>query len=328
LKKFLFTCGDVNGIGPEICIKALNNLSGKKNEKFILAIPSNVFRKIIKKVNADFEYKFVDQNLVGDNSNFVSVIDIGKTKQRYGAPTKESGIAAYKAIKIGVELAKQKAIDAIITAPLSKHSFELAGINFPGHTEFLADATNVKNYSMMFLSNKMKVALATIHIPIANIPKSISKSKLKKLFALMNKTLQSDFKIANPKIAVLGLNPHAGEEGRIGKEEKKVIIPSIEETENINVSGPFVPDAFYANKMFTDFDLTISMYHDQALIPFKMLNFSTGVNYTAGLPIVRTSPDHGTAFDIAGKCIADSSSIISAYKWAALIVRNRRKNEK
>ena len=328
MKKFLFTCGDVNGIGPEICIKALNNLSGKKNEKFILAIPKNVFQKVVKKVYAGFEYRFVDESSIGEDKNFVSIIDVGKTKQKYGAPTKESGEAAYKAIKIGVELAKLKLVDAIITAPLSKHSFELAGIKFPGHTEFLADAVNVKDYSMMFLSNKMKIALATIHIPITEISKNISKVKLKKLFSLMNRTLRKDFRIAKPKIAVLGLNPHAGEKGRIGGEEKKKIIPAIRETKGMNISGPFVPDAFFANKLFENFDLTISMYHDQALIPFKMLNFSTGVNYTAGLPIVRTSPDHGTAFDIAGKCEADCSSILSAYKWAALIVRNREKNEK
>ncbi|NOX17763.1 MAG: 4-hydroxythreonine-4-phosphate dehydrogenase PdxA [Chlorobi bacterium] len=328
MKKFLFTCGDVNGIGPEICIKALNTLSGKRNEKFVLAIPANVFRQIIKKVNADFPFKFVNKNSIENDDSFVSIIDIGKTKQKYGMPTKESGEAAFKAITIGVELAKQKNIDAIITAPLSKHSFELAGINFPGHTEFLADATGVKNYSMMFLSNKMKVALATIHIPIADVSKNISKEKLKKLFYLMNQTLIADFRIVKPKIAALGLNPHAGEEGRIGKEEKKKIIPAIKETIGINISGPFVPDAFFANKLFKNFDLTISMYHDQALIPFKMLSFSSGVNYTAGLPVVRTSPDHGTAFDIAGKCIADSSSIVSAYKWAALIIRNRMKNEK
>ncbi len=323
LKKFLFTCGDVNGIGPEICIKALNSLFGKRNEKYVLVIPKNVFRKITSKINADFPFKFVDQNSIGNDKKFISVIDIGNVKQKYGKPTKESGEAAFKALEIGTDLALKNSVDAIITAPLSKHSFQLAGINFAGHTEYLADATKAKNYSMMFLSNKMKVALVTIHIPIAAVPKAVKKGKLKKQFVLMNKTLKTDFKIDKPKIAVIGLNPHAGEEGRIGKEEIKEIIPAINETKGIDISGPFVPDAFFANKLFGQFDLTISMYHDQALIPFKMLNFSSGVNYTAGLPIVRTSPDHGTAFDIAGKCIADERSIISAYKWAAMIVRNR-----
>lgn len=176
---------------------------------------------------------------------------------------------------------------------------------------------------MMFLSDEIKTALNSIHIPIRQVNSSVnSKSLISKLDTVIN-AMRTDFRISEPRIAVLGLNPHAGENGVIGKEEIKVIKPVIDKIPE--AVGPFPPDAFFAKKMYRNYDVVFGMYHDQVLIPFKLLNFNSGVNYTAGLPIIRTSPDHGTAFDIAGQGIADESSMFEAYRYAELIVKNRNK---
>ncbi|HED08404.1 MAG TPA: 4-hydroxythreonine-4-phosphate dehydrogenase PdxA, partial [Ignavibacteria bacterium] len=203
----------------------------------------------------------------------------------------------------------------------------IAGINYPGHTEMLADWCNTDNFLMVFLSEKMKSALVTIHLPVKNIAKEITLLKLTSSFEIIINTLQNDFLIPNPKVAILGLNPHAGEDGVIGKEEGEIIIPAINSSKFKNhLFGPFSPDAFFGRHRYKDFDLVLGMYHDQVLIPFKMLNSGKGVNYTAGLPIVRTSPDHGVAFDIAGKFTADESSILEAFYSAERIVNNRKLN--
>lgn len=206
----------------------------------------------------------------------------------------------------------------MVTAPISKTAIKMAGINFPGHTEMLAEWCGSKDFVMTFLSKKMNGALVTIHEPLKNVTKLITSENLKSKINIIIKMLINDFKISLPKIAVLGLNPHAGESGIIGNEEEKIIIPLIKKYSN-NLFGPFSSDAFFANRLYKKYDLVIGMYHDQLLIPFKMLNFSSGVNYTAGLPIIRTSPDHGTAFDIAYKGIADSSSFIEAFFYAEKI---------
>ena len=190
-----------------------------------------------------------------------------------------------------------------------------------------AEWSNVSNFVMMFLSKKMNAALATIHEPIINVPKLINLKNLKNKLNVIINSLVTDLGIKNPKIAVLGLNPHAGEEGLIGKEEQSILRPLLNLNEFSNyLSGPFSPDAFFANRLYKNYDLVLGMYHDQVLIPFKLINFGSGVNYTAGLPIVRTSPDHGTAFDIAGKSLANESSFLEAYKYAKKIVNNREKN--
>jgi 4-hydroxythreonine-4-phosphate dehydrogenase len=188
----------------------------------------------------------------------------------------------------------------------------------------LADWYGVKDIAMLFLSKTIKAALLTIHQPIKKVPGLINKKLLENKFSLILDSLRKDFRIKSPKIAVLGLNPHAGENGLIGEEEKKIIIPFIKKfSDRKYFRGPYPPDAFFGMKMYSVYDLVIGMYHDQILNPFKLLNFNKGVNYTAGLPIVRTSPDHGTAFDIAGKGIADESSTVEAFKYAEMILANR-----
>jgi len=326
MNKFAFTCGDINGIGPEIAVKALNKLYKRKSTGLIFICPENVFRQTIKKTRIDFKYDIIDKKELTGLQN-VSVLNIDVADQTIGAPTKESGEASFRSIKTSFELANEKIVDGIITAPISKTALKLAGINFPGHTEMYAGWCRKNNFAMTFLSAKMNAALLTIHEPIKKVSRLITEDLIRSKFDLLLEMLRNDLKINSPRIAVLGLNPHAGENGYIGREEEEIIKPVIKLAKySKNFFGTFSPDAFFANRLYSKYDLVLGMYHDQVLIPFKLLNFGNGVNYTAGLQIVRTSPDHGTAFDIAGKNKADESSILHAFYYAEKIVNNRKKN--
>lgn len=322
--KLAFTCGDINGIGPEIVIKTINTITSLSEKKIIVFIPKKVFENTIEIIKPEFEFEITNKEIINENKKVI-IIDIGNYKQSAGKPTAQSGKAAFKSITEAFNFAKNGKIDGIITAPISKLSFNLAKINFPGHTELLAELTRTKNYMMMFLSDKMICGLVTIHLPLKKVSKFITQKKLRQSIEILYNTLKNDLGKENPKIAVLGLNPHAGEEGLIGIEEKEIIKPVIKSYSKKNVDGPFVPDAFFGLHKYENYDAVLGMYHDQVLIPFKMMNFNLGVNYTAGLPIVRTSPDHGTAFDIAGYGVANPSSMIEAVKWAELIIRKRMK---
>jgi 4-hydroxythreonine-4-phosphate dehydrogenase len=322
------TCGDVNGIGPEISIKTINKIFKPGREQIVFFCPADVFESTSSIVKPAFDFQIIKE-LKQENTfrGKVIVVDIGKVKPKIGEPSAKSGAAAFKAILSAFDSVKNNFSDAIITAPLSKTSLQMAGINYPGQTEIMADLCNSKNYMMVFLSPKMVCGLLTIHESIKNVPKLITSRRLKNAVGILEKTLIRDLGIISPKIAVLGLNPHAGEKGKIGTEELKIIEPFIDSlAKDKSVYGPFVPDAFFATKTFYNYDAVLGMYHDQLLIPFKMMNFNRGVNYTAGLQVIRTSPDHGTAFDIAGKGVADESSMVEAVKWAKKIIRNRKKN--
>jgi 4-hydroxythreonine-4-phosphate dehydrogenase len=321
MNTFVFTCGDINGIGPEIIIKSLNKIYRYPGKRFIVLIPHNIFELTAKIVSPEFRY--VVTNKPADlNKDEVIIYDLGKGTQALGQISKEAGKIAYSAIKTSFNILKDKNADAVITAPISKTAMHKYGIKFPGHTEIYSEWCGIKDYSMMFLSSEMNAALITIHVPIKKVSKLITHKLLFDTIAVIKNTLASDLAIREIKLAVLGLNPHAGESGNIGKEEEKIIKPLIDKLSFCD--GPFSPDAFFANRLYKNYDCVIGMYHDQLLIPFKMLNFSNGVNYTAGLPIVRTSPDHGTAFDIAGRGIADESSMLQAFRYADIIVNNRK----
>lgn len=322
----VFTCGDINGIGPEICIKTMNAIHNPAERKIVLFCPANVFEIAASKTVVSFDHELVKEtNLKSNEPDKVTIVDLGNIKQNIGKPTKQSGIISYEAIKRAFKLVHLQNADALITAPISKNAFRLAGIKYPGHTELLADLSITKDYLMMFLSDDFICGLATIHEPIKNVSKLLTKTLVRKSIKILKKSLEQDLGANNPKIAVLGLNPHAGERGEIGCEEIESIKPAIYSFKNKMIEGPFVPDAFFANKMYQSYSAVLGMYHDQVLIPFKMMNFNRGVNYSAGLPIIRTSPDHGTAFDIAGRGIADSSSMEEAVRWAERIIYHRRR---
>ena len=326
MNNIAFTCGDINGIGPEIVVKAINRiLSLNHSGKLYFICPANVFYNTLKHVKPHFEFDIL-KNLKEDSNQLISVIDLGNVNQNLGTPGVTSGKTAYLSLITAQNLLKSGKANAVVTAPVSKTAINKAGYKFMGHTELYAKWNNTPNFVMTFLSQKINAALFTIHCPLKDIHKHLNKRNLENSINVIHKTLRNDLRISNPRIAVLGLNPHAGENGLIGEEEKSIISPVIKKfSKTISIDGPFASDAFFANRMFKKFDLTLGMYHDQILIPFKLINFGKGVNYTAGLPIVRTSPDHGVAYDIAGKYIADESSMVQAYKYARRIIKNRKK---
>ncbi len=323
--KLFFTCGDCNGIGTEIVIKTLAHFHKKNKHKLFFAVPKNIFKEGLNLLKLDFDYEVVKKiELSSNNKNVVSIINLGNNKTVFGKPTKTSGEIAYESLQRSYFAVQNNLADCIITAPISKEAFKKAGVEFPGHTELFASWTKTENVVMFFHSAKIKAALLTIHIPLKSVSFSLDRSLIRKKIDIILTTLKRDFKIANPRIAVLGLNPHAGENGLLGDEENNIVSPLINDYKEY-LQGPFPADAFFGMHLYKQFDAVVGAYHDQVLIPFKMLSFSDGVNFTAGLPIVRTSPDHGTAFDIAGKGIADPSSIIHATKLAIQISENRMK---
>ena len=326
MDNFIFTCGDINGIGPEISIKAFNKIYSEEKYNLTLIIPKNIFEYYKEQIPIEFPYEICNSVLDSKKVNGkVSILDLGYAELNIGKITSASGLTSYNSILKGYELLQSKLGSAIITSPISKEAWQLGGVKYTGHTELLGDLTKVKKHSMMFLSNRFKAILTTIHIPINLISTNLTVEKIKNTILQAHTTLEYDLKLKNPRIAVLGFNPHAGENGQLGNEEIDVIIPAINKVKEsgINVEGPFVPDAFFGSKNHNKFDITVGMYHAQVLIPFKLLNFNEGVNYTAGLPIIRTSPDHGTAFDIARKLIANPNSVIESFNWAREIVKNR-----
>lgn len=330
MTRIVFTCGDINGIGPEIALKALNKISSKrKKTQLILIIPQNVFITTKRIVKPTFKYHLTNNlKSVFSSNEPVIILTLESFVQKIGKPTIPSGRAAYLALKTAFNLLNNKIADAAVTAPVSKTALNLAGVNYPGQTEMFADWCGLKNFVMTFLSRRLRVGLYSIHISLKEVSKSINSNKFQEKLNVTIGMLKYDLGIESPKIGVLGLNPHAGENGIIGREEKDILEEVIQSKKYIDiVDGPFSADAFFANRKFKDFDLVFGFYHDQVLIPFKYINHGMGVNFTAGLPIIRTSPDHGTAYDIAGKGIADESSMLEAFKYAELIIKNRKNNQ-
>lgn len=295
------TMGDPAGIGPEICAKALSSS--------LLA-------------------KFARCLVIGDRRwlpNRLEVIDLHNAdpkRIKVGQVSKAAGKASMEYLEKAVQLAKAKKIDAIVTAPINKEAIHLAGYKFPGHTEFLAARTKTKRYAMMFVSDKLWLMLATTHLPLAQVSRQLDRKKLVSLIKLAHETL-TRVRGRKPRIGVAGLNPHAGENGLFGHEEARIIKPAVDEARRhgLNVKGPISPDAIFNLANHGLFDIVIAMYHDQGLIPLKLLSFNRSVNVTVGLPFVRTSVDHGTGFDIAGKGMANPQSLIEAVKVAAHFAR-------
>ncbi len=322
------TMGDPAGIGPEIIMKSLSNRKITSACRPVLIGNQAVFETAAKKLKKSFKFE-----IVGDAGNIdyksrkipivVSDTLTGITKS--GKWSKRTGMASYQAVKRAVELSIDKKVDAVVTAPISKEAWHASGMFFMGHTELIAKMTKAKHFSMMFFNGPFRLILATIHQPLRKVPDLITKSRVIQTGITGIQTLKKYFKIKNPHLAIAGLNPHAGEGGIIGTEERKSITPAIKYLsirKKIKVSGPFPPDTLFAKAIKGKFDLILCMYHDQGLIPFKMLALHSGVNVTAGIPIIRTSPDHGTAFHLAGKNQANPGSMQSALLIAAQMAVN------
>ncbi len=321
------SCGDLNGIGIELIIKTFSDnriLELCTPVIFCSAKAISFYRKGLPEIN--FSYQTVKEfnRLNPKQVNLYSCWeeDVNITP---GELTETGGKYAVLSLQTAVAALKQKQIDGLVTAPIHKKNIQSADFQYPGHTPFLKAMFNANDVVMMLCAGGFRVALVTEHVPVQEVAKHITREKILSKLALVHKSLQKDFGIDKPRIAVLGLNPHAGDEGLIGNEEETIIKPAIKDAKNNNmfVIGPYSADAFFARRSFDKFDAVLAMYHDQGLIPFKTLASGEGVNYTAGLPAVRTSPDHGVAFDIAGKDKADVSSFITAVYECIDIIRNR-----
>ncbi len=328
--KIALTIGDFNGIGPEIVLKSIRTPTIQKLIQPVLIGSYELFKYYSTLLKINVNLVQIDNLKSKIRSDEIPVINVGTVTVKnlqIGKNAPDAGVCAGISIERAIKLCLDKEVDAMVTAPVSKESLHFAGYNFPGQTEMLAMLTRSERVTMMLIAKTMRVALATVHIPLKRVSENLSIDRITEKLSTIHTSLKNDIGIGNPSIAVLGLNPHAGENGMIGSEEKEVLIPAIRKAQEngINAVGPFPADGFFATYSPKKYDAILAMYHDQGLIPLKMSGFDEGVNFSAGLKIIRTSPDHGTAFDIAGKNIANPGSMISAIQLATSIAQRRKK---
>lgn len=315
--------GDPNGIGPEIILKTLSEQTFSDSVPIVFGHEDVMsYYRQIADLTVELNPVASVSEAVPGKVNIINCCEFRTGNIKPGTIQANAGLASMKAVEAAINSCMNKESGAIVTAPISKEAISMAGYTVPGHTEFLAEKTDTDHVLMMLVSGAFRVALATIHIPVKDVAPSISKEALKRNLRILNRSLIHDFSIKSPEIAVLGLNPHAGDGGVIGGEEIQIIQPVIESLrkENVQLNGPYAADSFFGKSLHKTVDAVFAMYHDQGLIPFKALTFGTGVNFTAGLPMIRTSPDHGTAFDIAGKNKADTGSFTAAFRLALKLI--------
>ena len=323
------TQGDSNGIGYEVIIKALADPRILDQFTPVIYGSSKLFgfyRKTIPEVEQ------MDTNAISSASeahakriNIVNCLP-DSTFAEPGQATPESAKSAIKSLETAIRELKEGKIDVLVTGPINKKAMSNEGFGFPGHTEFIQNSFGVKDVTMLMVSHRLKLGVVTGHIPLKDVASQITEEKILSKLRLMNEALKKDFVVDQPRLAVLSLNPHSGDGGLLGTEEQDIIIPAIRKAteEGILAFGPFSPDGYFGLSHYENFDATLAMYHDQGLSPFKALSFEDGVNYTAGLPVIRTSPDHGTAFEMAGRDEADPRSMRAAIFTAIDIYRNRK----
>ena len=323
--------GDINGIGLEVIIKSFLDPT-----IFELCTPvvfgSNKTASFHRKTLniEDFSFNQIKEvsEANGKRANIINVYE-DEVNIELGKQTEIGGKYALKSLEAAAYALAQGKVHVLVTAPINKENIQSPDFNFPGHTEYLESKFGDGNSLMFLVSDTLRVAVATGHIPVTQVAAALTVEKITNKIRALHLSLVKDFNITKPKIAVLGLNPHAGDNGVIGNEEKNIILPAINiaKEEGIIAYGPYPADGFFGNKTYTQFDAVLAMYHDQGLVPFKTIAFNNGVNFTAGLPIVRTSPDHGTAYDIAGKNKASEKSFREAIYTAIDIYRNRKINK-
>lgn len=326
------TQGDINGIGYEVILKTLSE--SRVLDAFVPVIYGSP--KVAAFHRKQLDIQGINLNIINSveelNPKRINIINCSddEIKVELGRSTEEAGKAAFAALEQATEDLKKGALDAIVTAPINKKNIQSADFHFPGHTEYLEEKFGTGTPSLMLLMNDvMRVAVVTGHIPVAEVSNALTKELITEKLLVFNKSLKEDFMIVRPRIAVLGLNPHAGDEGVIGDEEQKTIIPALKEAEKQGVVcvGPYAADGFFGSGQFSKFDGILAMYHDQGLIPFKSISMDSGVNFTAGLSVIRTSPAHGTAYDLAGKNMASEDSFRQAIYTACDIYQNRMINK-
>ena len=310
----IITMGDPSGIGPEVTVKSLASSSIRRLANFLVIGDGFVMKRLELDTGLKLKAPLLDLSNVSPK-----YFSYGKSHPLFGG-------SSIKYIDKALELIRSGKADGLVTAPVNKASVKSAGLkNFEGHTEYLAHNSGTENFAMMFVGKKLKVTLVTRHIALERVTERLSVESIGNAIALTYRTLKKIFDIPNPRIGVCGLNPHAGESGMFGDEEERIILPAVKIARKNygDVVGPLPSDALFHDALTGRFDAVIAMYHDQGLIPFKLLYFRDGVNMTLGLPFIRTSPDHGTAFDIAGKGIADPSSMKEAIILACRLSRKK-----
>jgi 4-hydroxythreonine-4-phosphate dehydrogenase len=322
--------GDPTGIGPEIIVKALSMEELFRASRPVVFGDGEVLSRAIRIQNLSVTLEPIDRiprdGYLPQKIFFFPLSHLEVASHRFGQPDRACGEAMVRYIEEAVKRAKNRELDAITTCPINKKAMNDAGYSFPGHTELLAHLTEASSVAMMFLGSKWRVVLATIHLPLKDVSRWINKDRILSILRLADDGMKKYFGIPHPKIAVLGLNPHCGEEGLLGGEEKKEILPAIAEAKllGMEAEGPFPADSFFEISGRYSFDVVVAMYHDQGLIPIKMLDFKEAVNFTLGLPFIRTSVDHGTAYDIAGKGLADPSNLVKAILTAANLSKSKK----
>ena len=323
--KLGISIGDINGIGCEVALKTFEDARMLDFCTPVIFASNKTISQQIKDLGMDLKFNGVrdaGQALEGK----VNIVNVWKEvpKIEYGQATKEGGDFAIRSLRAAVAALKEGKIDVLVTAPINKNNIQSEDFKFPGHTDFLAQ--ELEGESLMFMvTNSLRVGLLTDHIAVKDVAKAITPKLIRDKVATMEKSLKMDFGIRRPKIALLGINPHSGDSGTIGEEDDKILKPTIAEMFNKGtlVYGPYSADSFFGSDNHKNFDAVLAAYHDQGLIPFKTLSFGKGVNYTAGLDKVRTSPDHGTAYEIAGKGKADEGSFKEAVFTAIQVFKNR-----
>lgn len=325
------THGDINGIGYEVIFKTLAD--NRIFESFIPVIYGSskvaaYHRKALNIPNFSLNSIRNVDDAHNKRINIINCLD-DNIRVELGKTTTIGGDAAFKALELAVTDLKEGKIDVLVTAPINKKNIQSESFNFPGHTEYLEQQAGDGKALMLMVSENMKVGVVAGHVALKDVPSKITKESILTKLRTLNETLIMDFSIRKPRIAVLGLNPHAGDQGVLGTEEQDIIIPALDEAkkEGIMALGPYPADGLFGSEQFKNFDAILAMYHDQGLAPFKALTFSKGVNYTAGLPFIRTSPDHGTAFEIAGQDKANFESFRQAVYLAIDVCHNRAENK-
>ena len=322
------TQGDSNGIGYEVIIKALADSRILESFTPVVYGSSKIFGFYRKQIHdIDQMDTYVIHSAKDVHLKRINIVNClpDNFYAEPGQPSPDSAKAAMLSLEAAVKDLKDGYIDVLVTAPINKRAMTAEGFGYTGHTEYLQDAFQADEIAMIMVSEQLRVGIVTGHIPLKDVPASITKERILSKLRLMNRSLERDFGIDSPKIAVLGLNPHCGDGGLLGDEEKDIILPAVQEAqaEGILAFGPYSPDGFFGLGNYGRFDATLAMYHDQGLGPFKALAFSEGVNFTAGLPVVRTSPDHGTAYEMAGRGEADPHSMMHAIYTAIDIFNHR-----
>jgi len=324
------TMGDPAGIGPEILLKALSREEIYRVSKPLVLGDVDLLKSVSKQIGSLSFHVIATPNEVTGRPGVVEVIPVStlnKDSCMPGEPTRDGGKAMVDYILKAVELTTGSQVSAMVTCPINKGLMHLAGYTFAGHTELLAHLTHSADYVMMLAGERLRVALATTHCALRDVAQRLTKDMIVKTVMITSQALEEYFAISRPRVAVAALNPHAGESGLFGREDTEIVQPAVEEAQKqgLIIEGPLPADTVFYHAYKGQFDAVVALYHDQGLIPLKLLHFTDAVNITLGLPIVRTSVDHGTAYDIAGKGIADPSSLVAAIKMAARIAGTRRK---